>query len=238
MGSYHFHLVYHHTMKTLTVLLVFGILFIFNGTTAAASDEWVFIEKSQGVTIHSRKFAEHAESEFKGTRIVDQPVEVIGAVLADIPSYPRWFFNCIQAEKIPDKTATNLNFLLYIVVETPWPLWNRDVIYATETRIDFQTGKIVVGGKAVQDARVPIHAKHVRVTDSELEWVIERLDDRRTMVSFTKRIDAGGSIGSYLSDTGCRKTIFESLVNLAHIAADPRYTELGSQLKTEYGRNK
>ena len=235
---YHSQRTYHHAMKIITILLVFAILLIFDGTTGATSDEWVFIEKSQGVTIHSRKLAEHAESEFRGTRILDQPIEVIGAVLADIPSYPRWFFNCILAKKIPDKSSTNQKFLLYIVVETPWPLWNRDVIYATETRIDIQTGKIVVGGKAIPDALVPINEKHVRVTDSELEWVIERLDDHRTMVSFAKRINAGGSIGSYLSDTGCRKTIFESLVRLGDIAADPKYAALGDRLREAYGGNK
>jgi hypothetical protein len=225
-------------MKTLNTLLLLGILLIFAGTNMASVENWVFVEKDQGVTIHSRKLAGHAESEFKGARIYNQPVEVIGAVLADIPSYPRWFFNCIQAQKIPVGTSTNLNFLLYIIVKTPWPLWNRDVIYATETRIDITVGKIVVWSKAVPDALAPTKEKHVRVTDSTLEWVIERLDDSRTMVSFTKRINAGGRIGSYLSDAGCRKTIFESLLNLAHIAAEPQYAALGIRLKEQYGKNK
>ncbi len=225
-------------MKTLTIHLVFSILLIFDGAIGTASDGWVFIEKSRGVTLNSRKLAEHAESEFKGTLILNQPIEVIGAVLADIPSYPRWFFNCIQARKIPDASSTNLNFQLYIVVKTPWPLWNRDVIYSTETRVDIPSGKIMVRGKALQDAVIPIQERHVRVTDSALEWVIERLDDSRTAVSFSKRINAAGNIGSYLSDLGCRKTIFESLVNLVQIAADPKYAALGNRLKEEYGKNK
>jgi hypothetical protein len=226
-------------MKTFTLfILLFGIGFIAAGTSHAASGEWVFIDNSQGVTIHSRELAEHPESEFKGTRIFTQPIEVIGAVLADVPSYPLWFFNCIQARKISGKSSTNLNFLIYIVVKTPWPLWNRDVIYATETRVDIPSGKIRVWGKALQDAAIPIREKHVRVTDSTLEWMLERLDDSRTRVSFTKRINAGGNIGSYLSDVGCRKTIFESLVNLGRIAADPKYAALGNRLKEEYGESK
>ncbi|MBW2443928.1 MAG: hypothetical protein JRH12_25905 [Deltaproteobacteria bacterium] len=225
-------------MKIIAILVVFSILLIFDGTTGEALDDWVFVEKSQGVTIHSRKLAEHAESEFRGTRILDQPIEVVGAVLADIPAYPRWFFNCIQARKIPDKSSTHLKFQLYIIVKTPWPLWNRDVIYTTESRVDIPSGKIMVWGKAVRDAVIPIKENHVRVTDSALKWVLERLDDSRTMVTFTKRINAGGSIGSYLSDVGCRKTIFESLVNLAPMAADPKYAAQGSRLKEEFGENK
>ena len=221
----------------LIILLIFSIMLIADSTTMASEENWVFVENSQGVTIHSRKLVDYAESEFRGTRILNYPVEVIAAVLADIPSYPRWFFNCIQASKIPDTTSPNLNFLLYIVVKAPWPLWNRDVIYATETMIDMPAGKITIGGKAAQDAIVPIERKHVRVTDSALEWVLARLDDNRTKVSFTKRINAGGNIGSYLSDLGCRKTIFESLVNLSGIAADPKYTALGNRLKEVYGKD-
>jgi hypothetical protein len=225
-------------MKTLSLLFFISALLIAARPIYAAEEDWVFIEESQGVTIHSREVAGHATSEFKGTRIINQPVEVIGAVLADIPSYPRWFFNCTQAEKIPDKTSTALNFLLYIVVETPWPLWNRDVIYDARTTIDLPSGKIMVWGKALRDASVPIQKKHVRVTDSAIEWDLERLDDNRTMVAFAKRINIGGSIGSYLSDAGCRKTIFESLVSLGHIASDPKYAAMGNKLKEEFGKSK
>ena len=223
--------------KIFKTIILLCTLLITEGTTCLAEDKWIFVETDQGVTIHSRKIAGHSESEFKGSRIVQQPVEVIGAVLADIPSYTRWFFNCTQARILPDKTSSSQNFLLYIVVETPWPLWSRDVIYKARTRIDIPSGIIMVQGKALQEPSVPIKEKHVRVTDSALEWVLERLDNTRTMVSFTKRINAGGNIGSYLSDAGCRKTIFESLVNLDRIASDPKYAALGSQLKEAYGEN-
>jgi hypothetical protein len=57
------------------------------------------------------------------------------------------------------------------------------------------------------------------------------------MVTFTKRINAGGNLGSYLSDAGCKKTVFSSLVNMRDVAADPKYAALGEQLKREYGRD-
>ena len=224
-------------IKTLCLLIFIIPLLISVGPIDAAEEGWVFFEESQGITIHSRKVAGHAESDFKGSRIIDKPVEVIGAVLADIPSYTRWFFNCTQAEKIPDKTSTDLKFQLYIVIEAPWPLWNRDVIYDARTMVDIPSGKIMVWGKARQDASVAVKENHVRVTDSAIEWNLERLDDNRTMVSFTKRINIGGSIGTYLSDAGCRKTIFESLVNFGRIASDPKYVAVGSRLKEEYGKS-
>jgi len=221
--------------KTLRLLICVWILLLSDRAAIGAEEKWVFIEKKKGVTMHSRKVAGHAESEFRGTRIINQPVEVIGAVLADIPSFTRWFYKCIQARKIPDKTSTDLNFLLYIVVETPWPLWDRDVVYTARTKIDIASGKIRVQGKAHQNSSVPIRTDHVRITDSKLEWSLERLDPNRTQVTFSKRINAGGNLGSYLSNSGCRETVFQSLVNLDKIASDSKYVALGEKLKREYG---
>ncbi|MEE4263438.1 MAG: hypothetical protein V2I56_12160 [Desulfobacteraceae bacterium] len=223
--------------QSLSLLIFICSLLIAAGPIYAAEGDWVFVEENQGVTIHSRKVDGHAELEFKGTRIINQPVEVVGAVLADIPSYTRWFLNCIQAQKIPDKKFSDLNFLLHIIIKPPWPLWNREVIYDARTRVDIESGKIMVWGKALQDDSVPVKENHVRVTDSAIEWDLERLDDNRARVSFAKRINIGGSIGSYLSDAGCRKTIFESLVNLVRIASDPKYVALGNALKGRYGKS-
>jgi hypothetical protein len=225
-------------MIILKIFILFFTMLITGELTIAAKGDWVFVAESQGVTIHSRKVVEHPEFEFRGSLIVNQPVEVIGAVLADIPSFTRWFYKCTLARKVPDRISSDLEFLLYVAIETPWPLWNRDVVYAVRTEIDITSGKITVHGKAHQDAGVSISKDHVRITDSELQWVLERLDSNRTKVTFSKWIDAGGNIGSYLSNAGCRKTVFQSLVNLGNIVSDPKYAALGEKLKREYGMEK
>jgi hypothetical protein len=222
-------------IKTLNLLIFIGTLLITGELTVAAEGDWVFVEESQGVTIHSRQVVEHPEFEFRARLIINQTVEVIGAVLADIPSFTRWFYKCTLARKVPDGISSDLEFLLYVVIETPWPLWNRDVVYAVRTEIDITSGKITVHGKAHQGPGVPVSKDHVRITDSELQWVLERLDSNATKVTFSKWIDAGGNLGSYLSNSGCRKTVFQSLINLGNIASDPKYAALGDKLKREYG---
>ena len=221
-------------IKTLNLLIFIGTLLITGELTIAAEGDWVFVEESQGVTIHSHKVAGHAEFEFRGSLIINQPVEVIGAVLADIPSFTRWFYKCTLSRKVPDGISSDLEFLLYVVIETPWPLWNREVVYAVRTEIDITSGKISVHGKAHQDPGVPVDKAHVRITDSELQWALERLDPHRTKVTFSKWIDAGGNLGGYLSNAGCRKTVFQSLVNLGNIASEPQFAALGEKLKQKY----
>ena len=225
-----------HTTPASRLLLLFCMLFTTSQTDLFAQEQWALVQNEEGVTIYSRKIADHAESEFKGISTINQPVEVVGAVLADIPAYTQLFYNCRYARKLQHKMSSDHNFLLYMVIETPWPLWDRDIIYFARTTIDIGSERILIQSKALGEPIVPIRKDHVRITDSELQWILERFDSIRTKVTFTKRTNAGGSLGGYLSDVGCRKTIFHSLINLHRIAADPKYAALGERLKEKYGK--
>jgi hypothetical protein len=96
------------------------------------------------------------------------------------------------------------------------------------------SGKVDVRGKALPEPVVPIQKDHVRITDSELHWVLERIDMHQTRIIFIMRTDAGGSVSGYWSDLGSRKTIYHSLINLHGIAADPKYEALGRKLVQDY----
>ena len=199
-----------------------------------AQEQWESVSDDNGVAIYSRKVAGHEVSEFKGIIDINQPIEVIGAVLAEIPAYTEWFFKCRQAGKIPQISSTAYNFMVYITLDAPWPLWPRDVLYDVRIRIDMASGKVDVRGKAVPESVVPIRKDHVRITDSELHWVLERIDTHQTRIIFIMRTDAGGSVSSYWSDLGCRKTIYHSLMNLQRIATEPKYEALGKKLVEDY----
>ena len=199
-----------------------------------AQAQWKSVSDDNGVAIYSRKVAGHEESEFKGITHINQPIEVIGAVLAEIPAYTGWFFKCLQAEKIPQISSTAHNFMVYITLDAPWPLWPRDVVYDVNIRIDMASGKVDVGCKVVPEPVVPIRKNHIRIIDSELHWVLERIDAHQTRIIFIMRTDAGGLVSGYWSDLGCRKTIYHSLKNLHGIAADPKYEALGRQLVHEF----
>ncbi len=202
-----------------------------------AQEQWESVSNDNGVAIYSRKVAGHEESEFKGITDINQPIEVIGAVLAEIPAYTEWFFKCRQAEKIPQITSTGYNYMVYLTLDTPWPLWPRDIVYDVKIKIDKASGKVEVSCKAVPEPIVPIRQDHIRITDSELHWVLESIDTHQTRIIFIMRTDAAGSVSGYLSDLGCRKTIYQSLINLHGIASDPKYEVLGRKLVQDYTPN-
>ena len=220
--------------RTVNLLIIIFVLPAADPGGLFAQEQWKSVSDDNGVAIYSRKVAGHEVSEFKGIIDINQPIEVIGAVLAEIPAYTGWFFKCLQAEKIPQISSTAYNFMVYFTMDTPWPLWPRDIIYDVKIKIDMASGKVEVRCKAVPEPVVPIQKEHVRITDAELHWVLERIEPHRTRIIFIMRTDAGGSVSSYWSDLGCRKTIYHSLLNLHGIAADLRFQALGRKLVQDY----
>ena len=216
-------------------LLVLIISFLAADTGGLLAQEpWKPVSNDNGVAIFSRKVPGHRESVFKGITNINQPLEVVAAVLAEIPGYTGWFFNCLQARKIPQHSSNDHNFMVYIAVDTPWPLWYRDIIYDVKLKIDITTGKVEARSTAVTQPVVPIRKDHVRITDSEVHWVLEKIDSHQTRIVLRMRTDAGGAARGYWSDLGCRKTIYHSLINLHRIATDPKYEALGRKLFQVY----
>jgi hypothetical protein len=220
--------------RTVNLLILIISLLVAAPGGLFAQEQWETVSNDNGVAIYSRKVAGHEDSEFKGITDINQPIEVIGAVLAEIPAYTGWFFKCMQARKIPQNFSTANTFRVYIALYMPWPLWPRDIVYDVKLNIDMASDKVEVHSKAVPDPVVPIPKDYVRITDSELHWVLERIDTHRTRIIFIMRTDAGGSVSSYWSDLGCRKTIYHSLINLHTIAADPKFKALGRKLVQDY----
>jgi len=191
----------------------------------SAGDAWEWIEKEDGIELYAREVRGHSEREFKGVGLVKEPIEVIGSVLSDIPSYPQWFFKCTESKKIPSENASGLNLLLYIAIDTPWPFTDRDVVYKTDVAIDRVSGKVVINSTALKAQFVPLRSGYVRITDSQHRWILERVSPAHTRITFINRTNAAGRFSNYISDPGTRDTTRYSLKNLIKIAKNPKYAD-------------
>ena len=179
-----------------------------------ADGDWNLITDDDGIALYTRSLRDNSTSEFKGICVVDRPIETVGSVLSDVASYPDWFFRCIQSHKIPTEDSSDLDFLLYVAIDTPWPFTHRDAVYKVVTTIDHAAGKVVVRCATSKAQRVPRRKNFVRITDSRLQWILERLSAGQTRITFINRTHAAGSWGDYISNSGTRATTLHSLKNL------------------------
>jgi hypothetical protein len=210
------------------IILVLDLWAIF------AQTEWELVKDKDEVKIYAREIKAFAGKEFKGVSFIDQSIEIVGAVLFDIPAYTKWFHNCLEIKKIPHADSTDLDFILYVAIDAPWPLWDRDSIYKTNAVLNIASGKIKIHGVAIREPLLPFKDHYIRITSSELEWILEEMADKKTKVTFIKRTNIGGAAGDYFSNMGSKMAIFDSLVNLRIMTREPKYKELGKKLRETY----
>ena len=182
---------------------------------SGAGDQWQLIVERDGITLHAKKVSGHSEMQFKGVCTVSRPLAAVISVLSDTASYPKWFFRCIEANKIPTENPSEFHFLLYVAIDTPWPFTDRDVLYKTEVKIDFASGKVVIHSKALKTTLIPLKKQFVRITDSEQQWILERISADRTRITLINRTNAAGPFANFISNPGIRDTMVHSLINLA-----------------------
>ncbi|MGD2188112.1 MAG: hypothetical protein PVI71_18420 [Desulfobacterales bacterium] len=214
-------------MRGIIQLIKIILIFVVCQAILAAEGDWEFISDDAGIALYSREVSGHSELEFKAVGLVNQPLEVIGAVLSDISSYPKWFFKCIESKKIPIENTSELVYYLYIAIDTPWPFYNRDVVYKTNVIINDVVGKVVIRSTALTEQLIPPRRDFVRIIDSEHQWILESVSGQRTRISFIHRTNAAGSFANYISDPGTRDTTLHSLKNLIDRVTDPSYGKAG-----------
>ena len=213
------------------LFLVIIIILVFGQGAKFAQADWELVKDKDEVKIYARDIKGFAGKEFKGVCIIDQSIEIVGAVLFDIPAYKKWFHNCLEIKKVPHAESTDLDFILYVAINAPWPLWDRDSVYKTNAVLDIASGKVKIQSVALKELLVPIKEHYVRITNSELEWILEEMTVKKTKVTFIKRTNIGGAAGDYFSNMGSKMAIFDSLVNLRIMAEEPKYKEFGIKLR-------
>jgi len=183
-------------------------------TISVTGGEWKLMVDKDGIALFAREVSGHSEMQFKGVCIVSRPLESVVSVLSDTASYPKWFFKCIEAKKIPTENPSEFHFFLYVAIDTPWPFRDRDVVYKTEVDIDFASAKVDIRSIALKRPFIPLRRQYVRITDSEQQWILERISVDRTRIIFISRTNVAGPFANFISNPGIRDTTIHSLKNL------------------------
>ena len=201
---------------------------------AIAAEEWELVKDGDGVAVYKSRWEGYSENQYKGVSVVEQPIEVIAAVLSDIASYPEWFYRCTEARKLKDNETSVLDFLLYIVIDVPWPFVDRHGIFQAQTTVDPVSETIVINSAARAKSNIPPHDDYIRITNSTQRWILEKLTQQTTRVTFINQTGSSGSMAAFITDLGSQATVYQSLINMRSVAGRPKYEKLGNELKDRF----
>lgn len=177
---------------------------------AALAAEWTLRKQQDGIDVYTRPVPGSEIQEFKGEGLVDVDTEAIVSLLRDSSRFKEWFPNTSESKLLKRDGDTSFQ---YSVMETPWPISDRDNVFRSVTKRDSGTGQVDITVSADPTA-YPIQYGLHRVTKANGSWRLEPKGPAKTLVTFTMHLEPGGGLPDWMVNARVVETPFEAIVNL------------------------
>lgn len=124
--------------------------------------------------------AQNPVFQYKAETSFDVPIEKAVSLILDVENAVNWV-PYMGSVKVLSRDDQKGEFSLYMVLDFPFPLKDRDLVVQGKMRKDAQ-GIISIQNKAVKKG-YPINPNYVRLTDYEGDWTFQRLGNQKVKVS-------------------------------------------------------
>jgi len=189
--------------------------------TASSESEWKLALQRDGVEVFTRAVAGSDLDEFIGSTLIEASVNIIEAVIDDVPAAPQWMADCREARiirKIDENSHVVLN-----VTKTPWPVWDRETLLVSTKRKDAKTGTVIFAFHSMNDPEVPVGKKNVRIPSVDGQWILNPVDEGHTKVTYTVKSNPGGSIPKFISQRTSWNIPYKTLLGLRKMVKKDKY---------------
>ncbi|PJI32551.1 START domain-containing protein [Acinetobacter pseudolwoffii] len=128
---------------------------------------------------------------YKAETTYHAPIENAVSLILDIEQAVQWvpYMGSIKVLSRDDKKG---DFTLYMVLDFPFPLKDRDLIVQGKM-IKQPNGQITIKNKAIQST-YPLNPDYVRLTDYQGDWTFQKLANNQVKVSTYGYANPEGSI--------------------------------------------
>lgn len=210
-----------HQFFRWTMGWVFAGLFCFVLPAAAGTGEWKRFSEENGIIGYERKVDGSAYRETKAEATIEAPMEVLLAVLMDVPRYTKWMYKCRRTELIENHGDEHR--LFYFLQGGPMGSPDRWALIDARTSVDLSAGISVTTLESVDREYQPLEDSALRMDRFSGRVELKMAGRNRTRVRYTVFIDPGKHSPARVAREVIRKVSFETVRNLIAKAGDPNY---------------
>jgi hypothetical protein len=202
--------------------LGFFMVFLFAASLLSAAEEpWKLVKDADGIKVYSRPVPGTGYKEFRGVGDVKANLEVISKVFEDIPSFPQWFGFCLESKQLKHDTPDT--WQVYIVIHTPGPVSNRDVV--ADVVRDKKPDRISLVLNAVKQDLMPSGGKYVRMTEMSGTIIMTRTGEDTTNLVYTMKPNPAGYIPGWISNIVQKDQPFKTIQGMREMVKKDIYYE-------------
>ncbi len=215
--------------RSLWATVIFFLVLQYQGS--AAENSWRQTGDKGGVKCYERAVEDSGIREYRSVSVMNHSIETLLEVLIDVPSYPQWMPDCMEARILREfkKGLERGNYYIYLKMNGIWPADNRDLVIESLPKTDWEGGVSVIRLKKLDDGVLPQQPGLVRIADFMSEFKLEIISRDKTMVTMTTYVDVGGMIPSFMAAIQTKSVPFGTLAGLNRMASDPRYRKAAAK---------
>lgn len=167
--------------------------------------------------------------------VCEMPIrmEVIGMILRDIESYPRWMSGCKATRTVKVEDAANDTFVFWWHHHIP-VLQDRDIVLRVTTSINLSKGFELVDVRSVEDIQYSPDPSLARMPSALTPFKLEWIDREHTRVSWMIDLNVGDGVPSAIANSIIKNIPSKSMAGLARMAKEKKYID-GAKM-SRYGQ--
>lgn len=196
-------------MKIIFTSIISSILFV---SATFAQGAWEMVKQKDGITIHNRRMEGTKLKEYKGTVVVNASMKEVLDVLQNYKMHDRFVYKCKKGSVEMLKKSGN-DLYTYMIIETPWPASNRDLVTHYHTHAPAKDGSVTIVVSAVNGMR-PVYKGIVRVDDMKGYWKVTPLSDGKVEVVHQAYSKPGGNVPEGMANSASVDAPFDMMTKL------------------------
>ena len=175
------------------------------------TNERLMLDK-KGIKVWTYQTPNNPVMNYRATTIVDGSMANLLSLILDTNHLVDWV-PYVKAVDVIERNDQQGNFIIRMEMNFPFPLQNRDVVVKGKISQD-SDGTIFIKNQAANDARVPVQAKIVRITQYQGDWQLKPLPNGKISVTNLGYADPAGHIPLAVANMFTQQLPYEMMAKL------------------------
>ncbi|MBI3551739.1 MAG: hypothetical protein HY077_04415 [Elusimicrobia bacterium] len=161
-----------------------------------APASWEAVGTHDGIAVFRREIPGSAIIAFRGECVIPAAIGKIVSVLTETSRQKEWLDRLVEARVV--RAVSERERVEYNRTSAPWPLADRDFLFAWSAALDAANKRVVVLMHSVEDPAAPRRPGIIRGELLQSTWILSALGPKTTQVSVEIQADPRGMIPKWI----------------------------------------
>ncbi len=178
-------------------ILIF-IACLFFGFPAFAEEQsvWKKINEEKDIQIFIKNIPGSPIIAARGVTVFDANILKIAGIIRNNTRFKEWVPRLLKVNTINE--FSQYEWVEYILLDSPWPLNNREFVLGKTMEIDKAGNRISFDFHSVESPLIPENNKYVRAEIYEGSFILTRINENQTHIDVTTHTDLKGMIPNWV----------------------------------------